>query len=97
VFRKRFGNNEEVTSLSQFETLRLDYPKEEDITQFSFANEFWKSGDRMHKYAEAHYGDPTYWWVIAWFNKKPTDSHFKIGDLVKIPLPLMQVLSFYGL
>ena len=38
-------------------------------------------------------GDPTLWWIIAWYNLKPTESHFKIGDLVYIPLPLDRVLS----
>jgi hypothetical protein len=97
VFKKRFGNNEQVQSISQRETLRLDYPVAEEVVQFSFANEYWGPGARLYKYAEKHYGDAKYWWVIAWFNKKPTDAHYKIGELVKIPLPLEQVLGYYGL
>ena len=36
------------------------------------------------------------WWVIAQFNQKPTDSHYSLGDVVYIPLPLEKVLTLYG-
>ena len=32
--------------------------------------------------------DTEYWWLIAWFNNKPTDIHCKVGDVLYIPLPL---------
>ena len=42
----------------------------------------------MYKYAYEYYGDTNHWWVIAWYNNKPTDSHFNLGDTVYIPFPL---------
>ena len=53
-------------------------------------------GDRYHKLAEAYYGDATYWWVIAWFNKKPTESHISPGDVIRIPTSLGSILSAMG-
>jgi nucleoid-associated protein YgaU len=97
VFRNRFGKNEQATSITQYETFNIEYPTEDEILQLTFVTNFWTMGDRLHKYAEKHYGDPTYWWVIAWFNKKPSDAHFSIGDMIKIPLPLDQALEAYGL
>ena len=47
---------------------------------------YWSTSSRFSKLAEEHYGDPTLWWVIAHFNKKPTDFHAKIGDLIYIPI-----------
>ena len=38
-------------------------------------------------YQKKYYGDAEYWWLIAWYNNKPTESHFKLGDVVYIPLP----------
>ena len=51
-----------------------------------------ESGDRMYKLAFEHYGDVSLWWLIAWYNKKPTDFHMKPGQIIEIPLPLKEVL-----
>lgn len=62
------------------------YPTEdelrEEITHFK---EVYKMGDRLYKFAFKHYGDVDLWWIIAWYNNKPTDAHFEIGDVVYIP------------
>ena len=42
--------------------------------------------------AAKHYGDPKLWWVVAWYNKRPTDAHYNIGDKVFIPKPLEKIL-----
>lgn len=49
-------------------------------------------GDRLNKIAFQYYGDARFWWVLAWFNGKPTDHHCKIGDVIEIPFPLSDVL-----
>ena len=56
----------------------------------------WKMGDSYQKIAEAFYGDPTLWWVLAWYNGKPTDALVRIGDTIRIPKPLERVLEFFG-
>ena len=45
----------------------------------------WGIADKFYKIAAEHYGDPRLWWVIAFFNKKPTDAHAKIGDVIYVP------------
>ena len=45
-------------------------------------------GDKLYKFAHEYYGDPNLWWVIAWYNNKPTDAHFKLGETVYIPREL---------
>ena len=62
----------------------------------SVAEKQWTIGDRLYKLAAKHYGDPSYWWVIARFNNKPTEAHFKVGDVVYIPLPRESILEMYG-
>jgi nucleoid-associated protein YgaU len=56
----------------------------------------WHSNDRLWKLADEAYGDPSYWWVIARYNKKPTEAHFKVGEVIDIPQPLTRILSIYG-
>jgi nucleoid-associated protein YgaU len=55
----------------------------------------WKVGDRFYKMANKYYGDPTYWWVIAWFNQTPTESHVVVGTTLEVPLPLDRALAIY--
>jgi len=56
----------------------------------------WSHGDRLWKLSEQYYGNPNYWWLIAWFNRKPTENHFSIGDTVIIPAPFETALSLYN-
>jgi|9_EtaG_2_1085328.scaffolds.fasta_scaffold00617_1 hypothetical protein len=46
---------------------------------------YWSHEHKLFNLAYKYYNDYSYWWVIALVNKKPTDSHYKIGDEVYIP------------
>jgi len=35
------------------------------------------------------------WWVIAWFNKTPTEFHLKPGVALAIPKPLETILTIF--
>lgn len=94
AFKKRYGKLDE---LKQLETLHLNYPSFQQISNFDYANHIWTLGDRYYKLAYEYYGSSEYWWVIAWFNKKPTEQHLNLGDLVKVPMPLADVLTSLGL
>lgn len=52
----------------------------------------YASSDSLCKIAYKHYGDAELWWVLAWFNGKPTDFHCKIGEVLLIPTPVEEVL-----
>ena len=94
VFKSRYNKR---SAIRHFETQTLEYPSISEIKNMNFANHVWKFGDRYYKLAHKYYGDSRYWWVIAWFNKKPTEQHLKTGDLVKVPVPLRDALGVYGL
>jgi len=55
----------------------------------------WNVGDRFYKLANTYYNDPRLWWIIAWYNKKPTEGHVALGDKIYIPLPLEDILSLW--
>ena len=77
----------------QTKTLRLNEPTEEELRdELSYVEKTFSIGDKMYKYAHEVYGSTEYWWIIAWFNNKPTDLHCKIGDVIYIPLPLSSAL-----
>tara|TARA_R100000664_G_C2757908_1_gene146423 strand:- start:3504 stop:3845 length:342 start_codon:yes stop_codon:yes gene_type:complete len=82
--------------LTHFTTPELFFPENEVISSLNIKKHIWKTGDRMFKLAHREYGDVSYWWIIAFFNQKPTDNHFEIGDVVQIPQPLELVLEIMG-
>ena len=76
--------------IRHYDSPNLSYPNVSQIARMSPLEHVWKLGDRYYK----HYGDSNLWWLIAWFNKAPTESHVKPGQLVYVPLPLEAALSF---
>ena len=74
----------------------LNYPTPEQIAELELISHVWKVGDKLYKLAHEYYDDAELWWVIAFYNKKPTESHFAIGDVLRIPLPLDKMLDFIG-
>ena len=46
----------------------------------------WSQGDNLHKLSNRFYNDSSFWWCIGIVNGKPTDGHYKIGDIIYIPL-----------
>ena len=54
----------------------------------------WKTGDKFYKLADRYYGNPNYWWIIAWYNHAPTEAHVKAGWPLLIPLPLEKIISY---
>ena len=51
----------------------------------------WSHGDKLYKLAERYYGDKSFFWMIGLYNKKPTDSHYEYGDIVKIPVDKLKL------
>tara|TARA_Y100001963_G_C6762167_1_gene440098 strand:- start:885 stop:1229 length:345 start_codon:yes stop_codon:yes gene_type:complete len=93
---KSFFDKRDINMIEHYDTPILYYPEEDEIDEFEIVRVVWKVGDRFSKLAHEHYGNAKMWWVIAWYNKKPTDSDVNYGDIVEIPFPLRDVLSAYG-
>jgi len=85
-----------VSQLIQYTTPKFPLITTEMQLQLIDNKYVWKMGDSYQKIAEAFYGDPAMWWVLAWYNGKPTDALVKIGDTIGIPKPLERVLEFFG-
>ena len=83
-----------LSMLEHFETPNMTYPTASDVRNMTIVKRVWKQGDRYYKLAYEHYGDPSLWWLIAWYNQAPTESHLTFGQIVRVPLPLSAALSF---
>jgi len=85
-----------INHIVQFTTptiLPITNDKNQTITRIEHT---WAMGDKLWKLAQLYYGLPNYWWLIAWYNQKPTESHFAVGDIVYIPTPFERILSLYN-
>ena len=66
---------------------------EQFLKEITITTHVFSAGDKLSKIAFDHYDDARLWWVLAWFNAKPTDFHCRIGDTIRIPQPLPEVLN----
>ena len=85
----------DVPFIRQYGTPRTRYPSPQQMAELQTLQHIWKTGDRFYKLASQYYVSPEYWWVIAQFNKRPTEGHLKPGDVIYIPLPLERILAAY--
>lgn len=94
-FYKEYMRERGVKKIQHYNTPNFKYPDPatvaNDLTRLQHT---WKSGDMYWKLAAKHYGDSQLWWVVAWFNKAPTESHLRPGDIIHIPMPVDKVLSY---
>lgn len=97
MYRKQFDARGIKQITRQYRTGKFEYPTDEELARIPIIEVSWKLGDRLYKYAKKYYDSEEYWWLIAWFNRKPTEHHFKIGDTVKIIANLSDARRlFYG-
>jgi hypothetical protein len=88
VFRKR-----NVKFIDHYSTPVMREITSEMSSKIEQISHVWSLGDRYYKLAYKYYGNVSWWWVIARFNNRPTESHNSIGDVIMIPVPLADVLS----
>jgi len=90
---KEFFEDRGVDYIRQFRTGMLTQPTVEDRARLNPVKHVWQVGDRYSKLAHRYYGNSALWWVIAWYNQRPTEAHVKPGIVVRIPTPLDRVLA----
>tara|TARA_Y100000310_G_C20583202_1_gene764039 strand:- start:334 stop:675 length:342 start_codon:yes stop_codon:yes gene_type:complete len=81
-----------LTEVVQYTRMNIPSISKEERAGLTPVRHLYKTGDKLYKLSHQYYGDTRYWWVIAWWNRKPTDFHCKIGDTIYIPFPLKQAL-----
>ena len=76
--------------------LKLNKVLPSDVSELTVVDHIWTIGDHFYKLAYQYYGNVDLWYLIAWFNRKPTDGHVNYGDTIHIPLPLEKVIYLYN-
>ena len=85
-----------VKHIDHYSTVEMHHPDADDLEDVESLTHVWGIGDRYSKLAYQHYGDPRYWWIIAWYNQLPTESHVSLRDVVYIPTPFDKILALIG-
>ena len=93
VYQKMFEDRE-VGFIEHYRTKR--FPVGFRTVSVRTQKHVWRKTDKFYKLSGQFYGAYEYWWVIAYFNGKPTDGHCKVGDVLEIPLQLNKVLEALG-
>ena len=94
-FYKAYFRDRGVKKITHYNTPTMGYPDPQTVADnITRIQHTWKSNDMYWKLAAKHYKDSQLWWVIAWFNKAPTESHLRPGDIIHIPTPVDKVLSY---
>lgn len=88
-------SNRNLRFIEHFDTANMNHPSRELLKALRVENEVWSVGSRFYKIAAKHYGDPSLWWIIPWFNKFPLESDYDPGALVFVPKPLDVILDFF--
>tara|TARA_R100001086_G_scaffold180541_1_gene100305 strand:+ start:55 stop:396 length:342 start_codon:yes stop_codon:yes gene_type:complete len=88
ILTDRGVNQIDHFSFEKFKNLKI-----RDIQGIDIVRHTWKSSDRFFKLASIYYNDPTYWWIIAYFNNAPLETDLNVGDVLSIPIPLSYILS----
>ena len=88
-------SNRNLRFIDHFKTGKLEYPSQKLIASLDIENEIWGVGSRFYKLASKHYGDPSLWWIIPWFNKLPLEADYEPGEVVLVPKPLNIILSMF--
>jgi len=86
-----------VDFIKQFFTPQMRHLNVNEISTLNVVSHVWSLGDRYYKLAYHYYQDPSLWWVIAWYNRSPTEAHLNVGEVINIPLPIGKVLDYLGL
>ena len=104
TYRKKFANSLEMYSdqlaarkvnlINHYSSPNMTYPNVAEKAAIKPVEHVWKLGDRFYKLAHEHYGEKKLWWLIAWYNRAPTENHIKLGQVISIPKPLAAALSF---
>lgn len=102
IKREKATNNKEqydklfekrgIKKIVQYRSPSANYITDEELALIECHNVSWYSGLSFEKLASEFYGDPTHWWVIAGFNRKPTESHVEMGEVIRVPKSLADAL-----
>tara|TARA_A100001391_G_scaffold104198_2_gene69570 strand:- start:820 stop:1173 length:354 start_codon:yes stop_codon:yes gene_type:complete len=94
-YQETLLDKRDLEQITQYSTARFYYPSVQEIQKMNVSTRVWSATSKMYNLAHEIYGDPRLWWLIGWFNQKPTEAHWNVGDIIYIPNDTSQILAFF--
>ena len=85
--------NRGVESVKQYTTPTYKDASDEQLKKIPYVSHYWVVGDRYFKLAQKYYNDHKLWYLIALFNRKPTESQIEPGEEIKIPTDVVLAME----
>jgi nucleoid-associated protein YgaU len=82
-----------VSTVEHYETPEMTIIEQDILDSIDVYEYVWKQGDCFWRIAEDFYGVPENWWMIAEFNRTPTEAHLRVGQIIRIPVNLNDLLE----
>jgi nucleoid-associated protein YgaU len=89
-----FFKDRNIKYINHLETKQLKKPTIQQLSELNIVEHVWAQHDKYWRLSQKYYGDPTYWWVISFFNEAPTEHELSTGQVIYIPLPLDRILFY---
>ena len=94
-YKNVFFRNRDMQETYQYSLLNLRYPSLDAMGNLTNVGLVWGATDKLYNISNQYYGEPNYWWIIAWYNKKGSEAEFEVGEIYYVPLPLEDLLEYY--
>ena len=91
--RRGILERRDMSQAEHYDILKMHNPNYLERSRIATKIHVWKLGDKFYKLADTFYGDPRFWWVIAWYNGTPTEANLRLGAMIEIPLNLEEALK----
>ena len=85
--------NRGVENIKQYTTPTYKDASDERLDKIPYVSHYWVVGDRYFKLAQKYYNDRKLWYLIALFNRKPTESQIEPGEEIKIPTDVVLAME----
>lgn len=91
---KDFLDKTGAANIDHYGLIMFGDPRNEDFLEgISVSEHVYSLGDTLAKIAYKQYGDARFWWLLAWFNTKPTDLHCELGEIIYAPHPVQEAVN----
>ena len=94
-YQESLFDKRDIEQMVQYETARFYYPTVAERRNISTTIMVWDSTSKLYNLAHKYYGNSSLWWLIAWYNQKPTEAHFSVGDIVYVPNDYSQIMGYF--
>jgi hypothetical protein len=89
-------DNRNIKQIIQYTSPAFPPLTSERRQSVQYDSHIWSRGDRFYKIAYEYYGDSSLWYLIAWFNQAPTESHINLGDTIMVPISSERVMTYFN-